>query len=114
MYRDTIKQGADYDLTVFDREDDRTTPIDLTGCTAVVQARRHPGDADISWELDSADEDGNLTVTAEAGRIDIHVPASITETLSGTYRMQLEITWPSGRVDRLLDAVLTVSPEVVR
>lgn len=114
MYRDTINQGADYNLTVFDRADDKVTPTDLTGCTAIVQARRHPGDGSVAWELNSEDEDGNLTVTADTGRIDIHLPAAATAELSGTYRMQLEITWPSGRVDRLVDAVLTVSPEVVR
>lgn len=109
-FSDTVRAGADYDLTVADLQPDRT-PTDLTGCTARFQLRRNAGAE--TADVDLTGEPG-ITITPEDGKIDIHIPASTTEDLSGVYVAHLELTWPSGRVDRLIEALLTVSGEVVR
>lgn len=112
-FTDTINQGADYELTVLDKQPDGSA-TDLTGCVARLQARRTV-DADDPPSLDlTSTPAAGLTLTEEDGRIDVHLTAEQTEALSGTYVVQLEVRWPGGRVDRLLEGTWTVSPEVVR
>lgn len=112
IFTDTIEQGADYRLALFDVQPGGAA-TDLTGCTARLQARRTVTTASPAVELTSS-ANGGLTITGPAGRIDVHVPNSTTGSMSGTYVVQLEITWPNGVIERFLDGVWTVSPEVVR
>jgi len=111
VFNDTIEQGADYDLVL--KYQDNGVPIPLTGCTAVLMARRTHSATTADITLTSSPAAG-LTITEAAGRIDIHLSAAQTSAMSGTYVRQLELTWPSGVVNRLLDGKWTVSPEVVR
>jgi hypothetical protein len=112
-FHDTINQGADYELTVLDKLPDGSA-TDLTGCTARLQARRTVDENDPpAVDLTSTPAAG-LAISEVDGRIDVHLTAEQTKALSGTYLVQLEVTWPGGRVDRLLDGKWTVSAEVVR
>lgn len=111
-FRDVIAQGADYDLAILDRQPDHSA-TDLSGCTARFQLRRNADDPVATVDLNSEPSAG-LSLTAVEGRIDLHLTAEQTRALSGTYLGHLELTWPGGRVDRLLEATLTVSPEIVR
>lgn len=111
-FTDEIAAGADYSLSVSDVNPDGT-PIDLSGCTARFQMRRTAGDSEVAVDLSSSPANG-LTITPEVGKIDLVIPAATTATLSGTYVGHLEVSWPTGQVDRLFEATLTISPEVVR
>ena len=112
IFRDVIAQGADYDLAILDRQPDHSA-TDLSGCTARFQLRRNAGDPVATVDLASEPPAG-LTLAGVDGRIDLHLTADQTRALSGTYLGHLEVTWPGGRVDRLLEVILTVSPEIVR
>lgn len=112
-FHDTIDAGADYDLTVWDKQPDET-PTDLTGCTAKIQLRRTAASEGVALELTTADG-GGLTITAAEGRIDVHMTASQTEGLSGRYVYALELYGPtSGSVARLIEGAFAVSAEIVR
>ena len=111
MLIDTIPQGADYFFAILYQQGGTATV--LTGCTARLQARRYPGAEDLDLEL-TTEPNAGLTITEDAGRIDGHIANETTTTLSGTYVVQLELTWPDGRIDRVLDGTWDVSPEVVR
>ena len=102
MFSDTILAGADYELTVLDLSPEGT-PTNLTGCTARLQARRSVEAAEAVVNLSSA-EGGGMTLLPTEGRLHLRAPGALTATLFGTYVVQLELHWPGGRVDRLLDA----------
>lgn len=112
-FNDTIDAGADYDLTVWDKQPDKTA-TDLTGCTAKLQLRRTATSEEAALEL-TTDEDGGLTITPALGRIDIHMTAAQTALLSGRYVYALELYGPAaGSVARPVEGWFTISPEVVR
>lgn len=112
-FNDTLDAGADYDLTVWDKQPDET-PTDLTGCTAKLQLRRTAASTDAALEL-TTDEGGGLTITAGEGRIDVHMTAAQTAGLTGRYLYALELYGPAeGSVARLIEGWFNVSPEIVR
>jgi hypothetical protein len=107
-----IEQGATFMLSAIWR-DAGGSPIDLTGYTARMQVRQKVTSANAELSLTS--QAGDITLGDEAGTIVVLVSAGDTAALSirrGVYDLELEST--SGVVTRLLEGVVTVSPEVTR
>lgn len=71
------------------------SPIDLTGCQAVLEFRRRPEDAVAAVRLTSAPAAG-LTIVADEGRIDARIEGSVTAGLGGRYVRDLVVIWSGG------------------
>jgi hypothetical protein len=112
VFNDTIDAGSDYLLQVLDQNPDGT-PVDLTGCTARMQLRRHAGAATADLDLTSSPAAG-ITITAEEGQIDVRITAAQTANLSWSYVYALEVTGPGGYKDRLLQGLLVVAAGIIR
>jgi hypothetical protein len=102
-----IPQGEDYEFEVLWLQGESgSTPVNLTGCTAEMQFRRHLG-GDVEFEPE-------LTITALTGSIAGLIPRATTETLTGDYVGQLEVTLSGGLVKRLLNVAAKISGEATR
>jgi hypothetical protein len=100
-----IDAGATFDGLQFRwLEDDKTTPVDLTGWTPKAQIRLTASDA-LALELTCAISSGLITVSATAAQT-----ATLTEA---KYVWALEMS-KAGQVVRLVEGKVYVSPEVVR
>jgi len=87
-------------------------PVNLTGCTAALQLRSLPSDANAVLTLTSG---SGITITALTGQIDIHATAVQTGAIDeGTYYYDLEITNGTGIVTRIAQGQVVVSAEVTR
>lgn len=105
----TIPQGADVLVQVQLIQDGTLdTPLDLTGWTGAAMIR---DDVDGTLLLDLTPY-VSFPVPA-SGRLDITLPAAVTETLSGWTLMpwDLEITSGAGSVVRPLQGFVTLCPE---
>lgn len=99
------------DGTVAPRSD--MVPVDLTGCTARMQARAKIGDASALLTLTT--ENGGIELGGVAGTIKRKL--SDAETAALTWKSavyDLEITFSTGRVRRLMAGSISVSFEVTR
>lgn len=110
----TIKaeQGATFSLNLAYQNEDNT-PIDLTGAHARCQVRVDPADDDPVLSV----EDGNgITLGGEDGTIALEISAEAMSDVPapGSYRYDLEIEWPGGRVTRVIEGPFVVKPEVSR
>lgn len=89
------------------------TPVDLTGCTARMQARAKITDA--VKLLDLTTENGGIVLGGTAGTVAIK--RSAVETAAITWKSavyDLEIVFADTTVRRLLAGSISVSPEVTR
>lgn len=113
-YNITVYQGARWAKSVA-WEDEDGNPVNLTGWTARMQARKrvhHDGPPLV--ELTT--ENGRITLGGVAGTIDLELNTATTTELErlskGVY--DLELVDPSGEATRLLMGQWTVSGEVTR
>lgn len=111
----TIYQGSTLRLSWEIVQAGTTTPIDLTGYTARMQARAKLADTDTI--LDLTTENGGITITVvpEKTTIAIYADAATTAAIpvtKGVYDMELVDT--SGDVYRLMHGTIAVSREVTR
>lgn len=67
-------------------------PADLTGASA----RLHVRDAAGAKVMEASTADGRLTIQPAAGRIDLLMPAVATGIAPGSYRFDIEVTFPDG------------------
>jgi len=87
--------------------------VDLTGCTARMQARAKITDAETLLSLTT--ENGGIALGGAAGTVAINMTATATAALtwkSAVY--DLEIVFSDTTVRRLLAGSISVSPEVTR
>ncbi len=85
-------------------------PYDFTGCTARMQIRERPGTTILA---EASTEDGGITFDATAGKIDIHLTDDQTDAITATVaRYDVEVTYPSGDVLRVLQGPVTCSPSI--
>jgi hypothetical protein len=106
-----IQQGDTWSLEIA-WTDDEGQPVDLTGATAKMQMRPSAGSAVLVLELSSAN--GRIAVNP-AGKLNLLVSAEDTGLLpvkSGVY--DLEVTFTSGVVKKLIRGSYLVTPEVTR
>lgn len=101
-----IDQGATYSTTI-DVTDDNGTPIDLTGYSAEAQIRKHYTSVNaIEFDINV----GGLT-----GIITISLSANATANLAaGRYVYDCELTSDEGVVSRIVEGIVTVTPNVTR
>lgn len=90
------------------------SPVNLAECTARLQVRHAVDDADVLLELTT--ENGGIVLDPQAGSIALLIPAEQTEGIewrSGVYDLEV-VQEPTGRVRRLCQGRVTVSPNVTR
>lgn len=88
------------------------SPHSLAGCTARMQIRKAVGQPIL---VDMSTENGSITLEAggEEGRLDIVMSAAQTSALNLRKAVyDLEITFSSGEVVRLIQGKVSISPNV--
>ena len=108
-----IIQGATFRKPLVWLAPDKTTPIDLTGCTARMQVRSEVESPTVLLELTTAN--GGIVIDGPAGKMTLHI--SPADTASVTWEggvWDLEVVHPSGDVTRLAQGSISVLPEVTR
>lgn len=107
-----IEQGATFNevLTLTDNDG---AAIDLTGVTAKMQVRQSYS-SPVLVELSTTN--GRIVIDAETGQITLTIPASVTTELKARESViyDLELTWASGRIDRLFEGTCPITAEVTR
>lgn len=96
-------------------------PMPLAGCTGRMQVREKYG-APVLLDLSSGN--GGVVVSEdEAGRVDVVMTAEQTDRLGATSSpmkprlaavYDLELTYPSGDVRRIIQGAITISPNITR
>jgi hypothetical protein len=108
----TIPAGATYSQTLNWKTGSPAAFVNTTNFTARMQLRTSYSAASASLELTTAN--GRITLT-NAGVITLLLTATETAALAaGRYVYDLEMVSSGGQVTRLLEGVVTVSPEVTR
>ena len=101
-----VDQGATF-ATKLVLNDADGVPVDLTGYTASGQIRKHYTSSNAT----------NFTVslTASTGSVVLSLSANATANLiSGRYVYDVEMVDTSGNVSRIIEGIVTVSPNVTR
>lgn len=108
-YNMLVQQGTTYNQTITVKNAANTAPIDLTGCTAQAMIRETYADptpaATFLCEI----------ATGTDGKIQISLTPTQTAALTferGVY--DIELTYPSGAKDRILQGNVVISKEVTR
>lgn len=107
-----IEQGSTFVLPIT-WKDPSGTPINITNYSARMQIRRTVKATDVVLSLTSPS--GEIQLGGTAGTIVVTISATATDALTivrGVY--DLELQSPTGVVTRLIQGVVTVSPEVTR
>ena len=108
----TIPAGATYSQVINWKTGSTPTFVNTTGFTARMQLRTSYSAASASLELTTANSRISMT---NAGVITLTLTATETAALAaGRYVYDLEMVSSGGLVTRLLEGVVTVSPEVTR
>lgn len=85
-------------------------PVDLTGASA----RLHVRDAAGIKVMEASTADGRLTIQPAAGRIDLVMPKEATGIAPGSYRFDIEVTFPSGVRVTYEQSMLVVLEDMAR
>ncbi len=108
----TIPAGATYSQTLNWKTGSPAAFVNTTNFTARMQLRTSYSAASASLELTTAN--GRISLS-NAGVITLSLTATETAALAaGRYVYDLELVSSGGVVTRLLEGVVTVSPEVTR
>lgn len=100
----TVDQGADFSTSI-DVTDDNGDPTDLTGYSGAAQMRKHYTSSN-AYAFTVAVANGSVTLTMNSA-----TTANIT---SGRYVYDCELTSGGGVVTRLVEGIVTVTPQVTR
>ncbi len=83
-------------------------PVDLTDCTARFQARTKAG----ALVLTATSADGEITIDGPAGDVSVRVEADVMQDVpKGSYRCDLEVTFPPDDTVRSTDTITLVIAE---
>ena len=108
-----IIQGATFRKPLVWLAPDKTTPIDLTGCTARMQVRGEVESPTVLLELTT--ENDGIVIDGPAGKLTLHLSPAATTAISWESGVwDLEVAHPNGDVTRLVQGSISVSPEVTR
>jgi hypothetical protein len=100
----TIDQGTTFSSGI-DLLNDNDEPVDVSNYTARGQIRKHY----------SSSNSVSFTTTLSNGSLVISLTASQTANIvAGRYVYDLELVDPSNTVLRILEGIVTVTPEVTR
>lgn len=101
-----LDQGADYVTTLTVTNDDGDI-IDLTGFTGAAQMRKHYTSV-TSYEF-------TVTINAGQGTVDLSLSANTSNTIpAGRYVYDCELTDSNGKKSRLVEGIVTITPQVTR
>lgn len=101
-----IDQGTDFSTTITVYDDDDTI-INLTGYTASAQARKHYT-SNTSYNF-------NVIVTGNTGEVTLTMSANTTANIaSGRYVYDCEVVSNNNLVSRILEGIVTITPQVTR
>jgi hypothetical protein len=116
-HRIVIEQGATFSMELTLKDADGAV-IDLTGCAGRGQLRATPtataklADFDVTFPTPAT---GQVLVEMAANVTkDISVEATNADREPTLCAYDIEIVYPSGRVDRIMEGVAAISPEVTR
>lgn len=100
-----IDQGTTF-VTTFDVNDDAGLPIDLTGYTASAQIRKHYTSSNAV----------SFTVTANSsGVVVLSLSSNATNNMTaGRYVYDVELVSPANNVSRIVEGIVTLTPQVTR
>ena len=108
-YNIEIHQGVDYTQVVTIKTKADGTPIDFTGATIRGQIRETAASTVVIASFTVVNED------LANGTFVLNIPSATTTTLSFTTAVyDVEVQYPNGSVDRLLQGRAVFSPEVTR
>jgi hypothetical protein len=101
-----IDQGSTYS-TVIDVTDDNDVPIDLTGYTGSAQIRKHYSSSNsVAFSVSVSPNDGGVV---------LNLSSTQTSALrAGRYVYDVELTNTSNVVSRIVEGIVTVTPQVTR
>ena len=101
-----VDQGADYVTTLTVTDDDGDV-IDLTGFTGAAQMRKHYTSV-TSYAF-------TVTINAGQGTVDLSITANTSNTIpAGRYVYDCELTDSNGKKSRLVEGIVTITPQVTR
>lgn len=100
----TIDQGTDFSTSI-DVTDDNGDPTDLSGFTGAAQMRKHYTSSN-SFSFSVAVANGSVTLSMNSA-----TTANIT---AGRYVYDCELTSGSNVVTRIVEGIVTVTPQVTR
>lgn len=101
-----IDQGTTF-LTTINLTDDDQNPIDLTGYTGDAEIRKH--------YTSSNSQSFSVSLGGAQGTVVLSLTALQTANLAaGRYVYDVEVTSSSNTVSRIVEGIITVTPEVTR
>jgi len=101
-----IDQGTDFE-TIINVTDENGDIVDLTGYTGAAQMRKH--------YTSSAQTAFGVTISNTYGTVTLTMNSATTDTISsGRYVYDCELRSSANIVSRLLEGVVTVTPQVTR
>lgn len=101
-----IDQGSDFS-TEIDVLDNNGDPVILTGYTGAAQMRKH--------YTSSTSTAFNVTINAGDGTVTLSMNAATSSAVTpGRYVYDCELTSSSNVVSRLVEGIVTVTPQVTR
>lgn len=101
-----IDQGSTFQATINVTDEDDAV-IDLTGYTGAAQMRKH--------YTSSNSQAFTVSISPSLGAVTLSLSANSTGNLvSGRYVFDCELTDGSGYVSRLIEGIVTVTPQVTR
>jgi hypothetical protein len=101
-----IDQGATYSTTI-DIADEYGVAINLTNYTGAAQMRKHYTSSNAaSFTVSLGGADGTLTLSMSAN--------ATANIVAGRYVYDVELTSNTGVISRVLEGIVTVTPNVTR
>lgn len=101
-----IDQGATY-ATKLNITDTNGSAVDLTGYTAAAQIRKH--------YTSSNSVSFNTSIQTGTGAVILQLSANATANIAaGRYVYDVELTDSSGKISRIVEGIVTISPNVTR
>lgn len=102
----TIDQGSTFSTTL-NLTDENGDILDLSGYTANSQIRK--------WYTSTNAITFSTSINTSAGTIELSLTANQTSTMTaGRYVYDVEITDSSNTISRIVEGIVTVTPEVTR
>jgi len=104
----TIEQGTDY-RSIIDITDSNGDPLNLTGYTAAGQFRKsYQSNNSYSFSLD-------FVTPRSSGKIQLGLSRTISSNVDASrYVYDIELTDPTDVRTRLMEGILTITPEVTK
>lgn len=102
----TVDQGTTFSTTISLTDDDGN-PIDLTGYTGRSQMRKH--------FTSSNSQSFTVSLSNNAGTVTLGLTATQTSNLTpGRYVYDVEVVSGANVISRIVEGIVTVTPEVTR